>query len=89
MARMTLEQKQQFFNTYGVMPITDDDVPDSDKIFMTEGEVLRVEAVVAKQKAKQYLIDTDWYVARKVETGIDIPEDILTKRAQARLDASS
>ena len=38
---------------------------------------------------KQYLKDTDWYVARKSETGKDIPSDVLTKRAQARIDASN
>ena len=38
--------------------------------------------------AKQYLRDTDWYAIRKAETGKDIPTDIKTKRAQARLDAS-
>ena len=37
---------------------------------------------------KRYLKDTDWYVARKSETGKDIPSDVLTKRAQARIDAS-
>ena len=86
---MTPEQKQEFFNKYGVMPITDDDIPDSDKILVPPEEVARAEALAAKQKAKQYLIDTDWYVARKVETGVEIPEEILAKRTQARLDASS
>ena len=38
--------------------------------------------------AKQYLTRTDWYVARKSETGAEIPEDVLAKRAQARIDAS-
>jgi len=38
---------------------------------------------------KQYLNDTDWYVARNSETGEEIPSDILAKRAQARIDASS
>jgi len=31
-----------------------------------------------------YLAETDWYVVRKFETGIDIPQDILTARAEAR-----
>ena len=38
--------------------------------------------------AKRYLAETDWYVARKSETDKAIPSDILTKRAQARIDAS-
>lgn len=44
---------------------------------------------VVKENAKKYLADTDWYAARKAETGTAIPEEILTKRAQARLDAST
>ena len=42
---------------------------------------------VVRENAKKYLTDTDWYVTRKAETGKAVPEDILTKRAQARLDA--
>jgi hypothetical protein len=40
-------------------------------------------------KGKKYLADTDWYISRKSEAGIDIPADILTARQQARIDASS
>jgi hypothetical protein len=43
----------------------------------------------AKEVAKQYLIDTDWYVSRKTEADIAIPANILALRQQARLDASS
>tara|TARA_R110001606_G_C15050565_1_gene613474 strand:- start:16 stop:342 length:327 start_codon:yes stop_codon:yes gene_type:complete len=43
----------------------------------------------AKEVAKQYLIDTDWYVSRKAEADIAIPDDILALRQQARIDASS
>jgi hypothetical protein len=32
---------------------------------------------------RQYLKDTDWYVVRKYERGIEIPEDIATKRLEA------
>jgi len=32
-----------------------------------------------------YLYETDWYVIRKLETGVEIPADVLTKRAAARL----
>ena len=34
--------------------------------------------------AKKYLSDTDWYAIRHVETGVAIPQDILTARALAR-----
>ena len=35
-------------------------------------------------KAQQFLNDTDWYCARKVEKGIDIPQDIKNARDVAR-----
>ena len=34
--------------------------------------------------ARQYLAETDWYVTRKAEIGKAIPDDILTKRQEAR-----
>lgn len=33
---------------------------------------------------KDYLQSTDWYCARKIETGEEVPEDIVTKRAESR-----
>tara|TARA_B100000029_G_C17237772_1_gene837865 strand:+ start:236 stop:529 length:294 start_codon:yes stop_codon:yes gene_type:complete len=39
------------------------------------------------EEGKRYLAKTDWYVSRKAETGKAIPDDILTKRQQARIDA--
>ena len=38
----------------------------------------------AKAEAQAYLNSTDWYFARKAETGQEVPEDVLTKRAEAR-----
>lgn len=40
-----------------------------------------------KAKGLNYLLSTDWYVTRLTETGKPIPEDILEKRKQARIDA--
>lgn len=37
------------------------------------------------KKSKAYLAETDWYVVRKVETGVEIPQQILDARAEARL----
>ena len=39
--------------------------------------------------ARKYLADTDWYVTRKAETGKAIPDEILTKREQARAKVKS
>ena len=36
------------------------------------------------QEAKAYLIGTDWYITRFIETGKEIPEDIKLKREEAR-----
>ena len=34
--------------------------------------------------SKEYLASTDWYVTRKAETGVEIPANVITKRAAAR-----
>ena len=63
-----------------LIPIDTDEVARLDAEFNIEN---------AKTVAKQYLKDTDWYTARKVDSDIAIPADILALRQQARLDASS
>jgi len=77
-----------FFDEYGVWPITDADVPEDQKIILSEEQITETERAVLRRNAKAYLKETDWYVSRYSETGTEIPEDILTKRAQARIDAS-
>lgn len=37
-----------------------------------------------KSEALTYLNSTDWYFARKAETGQDVPQDVLDNRAAAR-----
>jgi len=61
------------------------DVPTSEKVAQ---EIAERAMVQARVNALQYLADTDWYVSRKAETDKAIPSEILTKRAQARIDAS-
>ena len=39
----------------------------------------------AKTKANEYLQKTDWYITRKVERAIDIPQDVIDYR-QSILD---
>ena len=36
------------------------------------------------QEAQQYLNSTDWYYARKAETGEEVPTEIVVKRQEAR-----
>ena len=48
-------------------------------------EALQRQVIRAEyDKHKAYLADTDWYVARKAETGKDVPADVLEARATAR-----
>jgi hypothetical protein len=35
-------------------------------------------------QAREYLASTDWYVVRKMETGVEIPQDVLDTRSAAR-----
>lgn len=51
--------------------------------------------LVQKREQKEELIDlqkyldsTDWLVVRKMETQVDVPQEVLTKRAEARLRIS-
>jgi hypothetical protein len=36
------------------------------------------------KEAQKYLSDTDWYVVRKLDSGLDIPEQVTLKRQQSR-----
>lgn len=38
----------------------------------------------ANAKARAYLASTDWYIVRKAETGVEVPQEILDKRQEAR-----
>lgn len=68
--------------------LTNESIPDSEKIFLTAEQAAEADAYALKRAAKQYLKDTDWYAIRYAETGKAIPEDIAAKRTQARIDAS-
>jgi len=32
----------------------------------------------------EYLASTDWYIVRRAETGVEVPQEVLDKRAEAR-----
>ena len=55
---------------------------------MTPEQAAQGEKATKIGAALEYLKHTDWYAHRKAETGKAIPDDVLEKRAQARLDAS-
>jgi len=50
----------------------------------TDAEIAANAQAVINSDSLAYLASTDWYVTRQAETGADIPQDILTARAEAR-----
>ena len=53
----------------------------------TDEELVAIEIANKKQEAKAYLANTAWYVERLNDpsSGKAIPEEVLAKRAEARL----
>ena len=49
-----------------------------------EIEITQTEMSTEQIAAWQYLLDTDWYTCRKVDSGEDIPEIVQTARQDAR-----
>lgn len=46
-------------------------------------ELTRAQDLI-NEEARKYLAETDWYVTRKNENGLEIPEEVMQKRAEAR-----
>lgn len=86
--RVRTQAEQDFYDEYGCWPITNADMPEENAITLTAEQIAESERAVLRRSAKAYLKETDWYVSRYSETGTEIPEEVLTKRAQARIDAS-
>lgn len=64
-----------------------------DGVFVLDQEAKQLAAqaaLAAKEQSRindealSYLAKTDWYVIRQQETGVNIPQDVLTARAEAR-----
>lgn len=53
----------------------------------TDEELIAIEIANKKQEAKAYLANTAWYIERLNDpsSGKAIPEEVLAKRAEARL----
>ena len=51
---------------------------------LTDEELQQIELNKKLQEASQYLKDTDWYYARKAETGEEVPAEIVAKRIESR-----
>ena len=56
----------------------------SDYIKSIEADEALSLKMLRNEQARDILEKTDWYVIRKQETGVAIPEDVLTLREQAR-----
>lgn len=54
------------------------------KDFRTSEEIAQQELQVKLQETKAYLNSTDWYYARKAETGEDVPVEVVEKRLASR-----
>jgi hypothetical protein len=50
----------------------------------TQADLDRQAELAKVQELKAYLASTDWYYARQMETGEAVPEEIKTKRLEAR-----
>lgn len=49
-----------------------------------EQDIAEQELQVKLDEAQAYLNSTDWYYARKAETGEEVPVEIVVKRVEAR-----
>jgi hypothetical protein len=47
-------------------------------------EMAQQEQVRVNAEARRYLAETDWYVVRLQETGVEIPTGVLVERQAAR-----
>ena len=63
---------------------TVEDMPKLERREPTAEEIANNLVASENYSARKYLAETDWYVTRKAETGKAIPDDILTKRQEAR-----
>jgi len=57
------------------------------KIINIQAEIdAELDAILTQQKQDQFeeLRLTDWYIVRQIETGIEVPLDILTQREEIR-----
>tara|TARA_B100001287_G_scaffold254910_1_gene238658 strand:- start:1240 stop:1533 length:294 start_codon:yes stop_codon:yes gene_type:complete len=63
---------------------TVEDMPELERQEPTAEEIANNLVAMENYEARKYLTETDWYVTRKAETGKAIPDDIVTKRQEAR-----
>ena len=75
---------EQFLDSVVQEGDTVEDMPVLERQEPTAEEIANNLVASENYAARKYLAETDWYVTRKAETGKAIPDDILTKRQEAR-----
>ena len=75
---------EQFLDSVVQEGDTVEDMPVLERQEPTAEEIANNLVAMQNYDARKYLDETDWYVTRKAETGKAIPDDILTKRQEAR-----
>ena len=51
-------------------------------------DIAAIDKLVARAKsseAQKYLASTDWYIVRFMDSGVEVPQEVKDKRAEARL----
>jgi hypothetical protein len=73
-------------NTFDIDGVPMDDAQKAEVLAQIEAVVVPVEwkKNVRKQEPMGYLSSTDWYYARKMETGEEVPAEVVEKRLAAR-----
>ena len=51
----------------------------------TDAEITANTQAEVNSESLAYLALTDWYITRQAETGVAVPDDVTTTRAEARL----
>ena len=75
---------EQFLDSVVQEGDTVEDMPVLERQEPTAEEIANNLVASENYAARKYLAETDWYVTRKAETGKAIPDDIATKRQEAR-----
>ena len=80
---------EQFLDSVVQEGDTVEDMPVLERQEPTAEEIANNLVASENYSARKYLAETDWYVTRKAETGKAIPDDIVTKREEARAKVKS
>jgi len=80
---------EQFLDSVVQEGDTVEDMPVLERQEPTAEEIANNLVASENYSARKYLAETDWYVTRKSETGKAIPDDVVTKREEARAKVKS